>query len=64
MVTPVYLSLFSLYGMGRVASSEVFEAEELLEEVESWSEEEIEELPKLYRDKAREFQRLRNRGEQ
>jgi hypothetical protein len=64
VVTPVYPSLFSLYGMGRITSSEVFEAEELLNEVESWSEEEIEELPKLYREKAREFRRLRNRGEE
>ena len=46
--------------MARIASSEVFEAEELLKEVESWSEEEIEELPKLYREKAREFRRLTN----
>lgn len=50
--------------MSRIESSKVFEAEELLEEVESWSEEEIEELPKLYSEKAREFQRLRNRGEE
>lgn len=49
--------------MSRIASSEVFEAEELLEEVESWSEEDIEELPKLYRDKAREFLGLMNSGE-
>jgi hypothetical protein len=50
--------------MGRVASSEVFEAEELLEEVDSWSDEEIEKLPKFYREKAREFQRvLTNSGE-
>lgn len=48
--------------MNRVASSEVFEAEELLEKVGSWSEEEIEELPKLYREKAREFRRLTNSG--
>ena len=39
----------------RVASSEVFEAEELLEELGSWSDEEIEELPRLYREKAREY---------
>jgi len=58
------LSLLLFYFMGRVASSEVFEAEELLDKVESWSEEEIEELPKLYRGKAREFRRLRNRGEE
>ena len=50
--------------MGRISSSEVFEAEELLEKVSSWSEEEIEELPKFYREKAREFQRvLTNSGE-
>jgi hypothetical protein len=50
--------------MTHIASGEVFEAEELLNEVDSWSEEDIEELPKLYREKAREFQRLRNRGEE
>jgi len=48
----------------RIASSEVFEAEELLAEVESWSEEEVEELPKLYRQKAREFRRLPHSGEE
>ena len=47
----------------RVASSEVFEAEELLEEVESWSDEEIEELPRFYREKAREYRRLTQPGE-
>jgi hypothetical protein len=50
--------------MSRVASSEVFEAEELLEEIESWSDDEIEELPKFYREKAREFQGLTNSGEE
>jgi hypothetical protein len=44
--------------MGRIAASQVFEAEELLEEIRSWSEEEVEKLPKLYRQKAREFQEL------
>jgi hypothetical protein len=39
------------------------EAEELLKEVESWSEEEIEELPKLYREKIREYRRLTNLGD-
>jgi len=39
------------------------EAEELLKEVESWSEEEIKELPKLYREKAREYRRLTNPGD-
>jgi hypothetical protein len=47
----------------RIASSEVFEAEELLEELESWSEEDIEELPRLYREKAREYRRLAQRGD-
>jgi len=42
--------------MVRIAASNVFEAEELLKEVKSWSEEEIGELPKLYQRKAREFQ--------
>lgn len=50
--------------MNRIASSKVFEAEELLEEVSSWSEEEIEELPKLYRKKAREYRRLPQGGEE
>ena len=39
----------------RIASGEVFEAEELLEKVDSWTEEEIEELPLFYREKAREY---------
>ena len=47
----------------RIASSEVFEAEELLEVVESWSEGDIEELPRLYREKAREYRRLAQRGD-
>jgi len=50
--------------MDEDAYSEILEAEELLEAVDSWSEEEIEELPKLYREKAREFQRvLTNSGD-
>ncbi|WP_165857785.1 hypothetical protein [Halonotius pteroides] len=49
--------------MSRVAASEVFEAEDLLEKVDSWSEEEIEELPKFYREKAREYRGLTNSGE-
>ena len=50
--------------MNDVAYSEILEAEELLEAVDSWSEEEIEELPKLYREKAREYRRLKNSGDQ
>jgi len=50
--------------MSRIAPSEVFEAEELLREVESWSEEEVESLPKLYRKKAREYQSLTQDGQE
>lgn len=39
------------------------EAEELLQEVESWSEKELEELPKIYEEKAKEYRRLLNNGE-
>jgi hypothetical protein len=34
-----------------------------LEKVESWSEEAVQELPKFYREKAREY-RERNNGEE
>ena len=43
--------------------SNLQKAEELLDEVSSWSDEEIKELPKLYREKAREFRSLTNSGE-
>jgi hypothetical protein len=49
--------------MIRIHSTEVYEAEELLEEVCSWSEEEIEGLPTFYREKAREYRRLAKGGE-
>ena len=45
--------------MRNVSVEQINEAENLLEEIESWSEEEVEELPKLYREKAREFRRLK-----
>jgi len=38
--------------------SEIAEAEELLNELRSWNDEDVEELPKLYREKAREFRQL------
>lgn len=50
--------------MNRVMSSKVFEAEELLDEIESWDEEEIKELPELYQNKAEEFRKLRNHGQE
>lgn len=43
---------------------ELAEAERLLAELESWNQEEIEELPGLYQEKAREFQQLTNSGEE
>ena len=47
----------------RMDGTEVVEAEKLLMRVGSWSEEDIEELPELYRRKAWEYRRLANRGE-
>ena len=41
----------------------IFEAEELLREISSWTDEDLEILPKLYREKAREYQTLLNLGE-
>lgn len=49
--------------MVRVRTKQVFEAEELLEEVASWSEEEVEALPQFYREKAKEYRRLVKDGE-
>lgn len=49
--------------MTRIQSRDLYEAEELLAEVASWSEDRIERLPKLYREKAREYQRLANGGD-
>lgn len=49
--------------MARIGSRELFEAEELLEEVLSWSDDEVAALPKFYREKAEEYRRLPNPGE-
>jgi hypothetical protein len=49
--------------MTRVLSRRLAEAEELLEEAESWSEDEIQSLPKLYQRKAKEYRRLLQQGE-
>ena len=43
--------------------SELNEAKELLQSVESWSDEEIRELPKLYQKKARMYRGLLKDGE-
>lgn len=45
-------------------AEELHEAEQLLQEIGSWSEEDIEELPLFYRRKAREFQGLLQPGEE
>lgn len=44
-------------------SQEIHEAENLLNEIKSWSEEEIEELPRFYQEKAKEYRQLLNQGE-
>lgn len=49
--------------MARVRTKQVFEAEELLEEVASWSEEEVETLPRFYREKARKYRNLVKDGQ-
>lgn len=50
--------------MARIRSKELYEAEELLAEVASWPDEEINTLPQFYRETAREYRRLANDGEQ
>jgi hypothetical protein len=42
-----------------VAVSKLREAEQLLQKIESWTESEIEELPRLYREKAREYRQVK-----
>lgn len=49
--------------MARIRSRELYEAEELLAEVASWPDEQIERLPQFYREKAREYRRLTNGGD-
>ena len=48
--------------MARIQSKDLYEAEELLEEVASWSDDEIDALPVLYREKARRYRRLAKSG--
>jgi hypothetical protein len=50
--------------MGRIGSRRLYEAEELLEEVASWSDEEVEALPKWYREAAERYRRLAKSGEE
>lgn len=44
--------------------SRLREADELLRKVKSWNRQEIEELPKFYREKAREYRQLLQSGEE
>jgi hypothetical protein len=50
--------------MNRVRTTDLVEAEELLSELSTWSEDEIAALPKLYREKARAYRKLANRAEE
>lgn len=43
--------------MARVLSKRLSEAEDLIEEVLSWSDEEVAALPRFYREKAEEYRR-------
>lgn len=43
----------------QMRSRDLHEAEQLLEAVQSWTEDEVEELPRFYREKAREYRQLR-----
>lgn len=44
--------------MVRIRSKEMYEAEELLAEVASWTDEEIATLPQFYREAAERYRRL------
>ena len=48
--------------MARVRPRDFAEAEELLAEVKSWTDEEVDSLPRFYREKARELRDLENPG--
>lgn len=49
--------------MSRVHSQEVAEAEELILEMCSWTETEVNTLPKFYQKKAEAYRRLANCGD-
>lgn len=44
--------------MSRIRPKDVVEAENLLAEVASWTEQDLNSLPPLYREKAREYRKL------
>ena len=49
--------------MAHLRSKHLYEAEELLAEIASWTDDELEALPQFYREKAHEYRRLVNQGE-
>ncbi|MFC5133731.1 MULTISPECIES: hypothetical protein [Haloferacaceae] len=49
--------------MSRLIPKDVEEAQQLLEHIQSWSDEEVEQLPKFYREKAERYRELANKGE-
>lgn len=48
--------------MGRIRSHELAEAEALLAEVAAWTTDDIDALPRLYQEKAREYRQLAKAG--
>lgn len=52
-----------MFSMAQIDSHQIVEAKELLEEVRSWKMAEIEELPRFYRQRAKRYRRLMQRGE-
>jgi hypothetical protein len=48
--------------MARIRSKDLAEAEELVAEVCSWTDAEIDALPRFYREKAKEYRGLANGG--
>jgi len=57
------LSLPVLFTMSRLLPKDLEEAQDLLKQVQSWSDEEVDHLPKFYREKAERYRELTNRGE-
>ncbi len=45
-------------------SEDLAEVEQLLVKIRSWSDEEVEQLPQLYRKKAEQYRRLTNTGQE
>lgn len=46
----------------RVSTQDLSEVDQLLQEVLSWSDEEVEDLPLFYRQKAKQYRELVNSG--